>query len=448
MDSGVASVHVNAAGQSHPGQRRTLNEDAWWIAREPDTGAWWAQRGRLFVVADGMGGHAAGEVASQLAVETLAQAYYGGDATPASPAMRLEQAIQAANRRVYEQAATQDAQAGMGTTVVAAVVHDGWLTIANVGDSRAYRVRSGQAEQITRDHSWVAEQVTAGALSREEAKNHIYKNVVTRCLGHRPTVQIDLFEQALEVGDIVLLCSDGLSNQVSDTELASILTESAAALAAAIATLLRLANERGAPDNITAVAFQVLALPAEREQGQPTIPARSGAANDQVTLVVPARTSGARAAQSRAAEPTVHRRPAARPQRASRLRVILLAAMAVWGIVLCTASIPLVASRWGLIRDWLGWPAATSTSRPPGTVTPSQSLTVTPTIVLLTSATALQTPTTAGTTAAPASLTSTLTPTTTLTVSPTVTLSLTASPPAETTPSLTVTLTITATHEQ
>ena len=445
----MASVHVNAAGQSHPGQRRTLNEDAWWIAQEPDTGAWWAQRGRLFVVADGMGGHAAGEVASQLAVETLAQVYYGGDDTPVSPAMRLEQAIQAANRRVYEQAATQDAQAGMGTTVVAAVVHDGWLTIANVGDSRAYRVRSGQAEQITRDHSWVAEQVTAGTLTQEEAKNHIYRNVVTRCLGHRPTVQLDLFEQVLEVGDIVLLCSDGLSNQVSDTELASILSESAAALAAATTTLLRLANERGAPDNITAVAFQVLALPAEREQGQPTIPARLGAADDQVTLVVPASTSGARAAsRSRAAEPTVRRRPAARPRRASRLRVVLLAALAVWGIVLCTASIPLVASRWGLLRDWLGWPAATSTSRPPGTVTPPQSLTVTPTIVLLTSATALHMPTTAGTTAAPATATSTLTPTITLTVSPTATLLLTASPPAGTTPSLTVTLTITATHEQ
>ena len=140
--------------------------------------------------------------------------------------------------------------------------------------------------------TWVAEQVTAGALTQEEARNHIYKNVVTRCLGHRPTVQTDLFEQALEVGDIVLLCSDGLSNQVTDGELAGILTESATAMPAAVATLLKLANERGAPDNITAVAFQVLALPVGWEQGEPTVPARAGAASEQVTMVVPAKTSG------------------------------------------------------------------------------------------------------------------------------------------------------------
>jgi serine/threonine protein phosphatase PrpC len=448
----MASAQIIAAGQSHPGQRRTLNEDAWWIAQEPDTGSWWARRGRLFIVADGMGGHAAGEIASQLAVETLAQVYYGRDDTSLSPAMRLEQAIQAANRRVYEQAATQDAQAGMGTTVVAAVVHDGWLTIANVGDSRAYRVRGGLAQQITRDHSWVAEQVTAGALTQEEARNHIYKNVVTRCLGHRPTVQTDLFEQALEVGDIVLLCSDGLSNQVTDGELAGILTESATAMPAAVATLLKLANERGAPDNITAVAFQVLALPAGWKQGEPTVPARVGAANGQVTMVVPARSSGARAAlPSRAAEVTAHPRPAARPRKASKLRIVLFAALAVWGIVLCAAGIPLMASRWDVMRDWLGWPAATSTSGPPGMVTPLQSLTVTPTIALLPSATPLYTPTTAGTTAAPATATSTLVPTVTVTLSPTATLTLTAFPPAGTAsvvPTATITTTLTLTVTQ
>ena len=440
-------MRVNVAGQSDPGQRRSLNEDAWWIAEESDTGAMWAQRGRLFVVADGMGGHAAGEVASQLAVETLIQVYYGGDEALLSPAMRLEQAIQTANRRVYEQAATQDAQAGMGTTVVAAVVHDSWLTIANVGDSRAYRVRSGQAEQITRDHSWVAEQVIAGTLTREEAQNHIYKNVVTRCLGHRPTVQIDVFEQPLQVGDIVLLCSDGLSNQVSDLELAATLTQPAANMAGAVNELIRLANERGGPDNITAIAFQVVSLPAEEEQGEPTIPATSP--SNQATLVVPAKTTGARTVVTqRPVEPLDRHRPAVRRRKGSRLRVIVLAALAVWGIVLCVAAVPLMMSRWTFIRDWLGWPVATSTARPPGTMTLPVPSSVTPTTAAspVSTATVLHTPTTALTTAPTATITSTTTPTLPLTVTLTASSTATRSPTSSLTTSPTATLTVTATH--
>jgi serine/threonine protein phosphatase PrpC len=190
-----------------------------------------------------MGGHAAGEVASQLAIETLFAEYYGDTDYPMPPAMRLEQVILVANGRIHEQAASKMAQAGMGTTVVAAVVRDDWLIVGNVGDSRAYLVRDGESRQITRDHSWVAEQVAAGLLTEQEAQNHMYRSVVTRCLGHRPETTVDTFEHALEHGDVVLLCSDGLSNQVSEIEIAQIVTQGSPEQA--VRDLVDLANRYG-----------------------------------------------------------------------------------------------------------------------------------------------------------------------------------------------------------
>jgi serine/threonine protein phosphatase PrpC len=256
LEEGYTSLRLVAAGQSHPGLRRPLNEDSWQIAQAAETGAMWPDRGRLFAVADGMGGHAAGEVASRVAIETLFSVYYDRERDgPLPPTMRLQEAIDAANHAVYGQSATHDTQAGMGTTIVAAVVRDDWLIVANVGDSRAYLLRGGQAMQITQDHSWVAEQVAAGVLSNQEAENHIYKNVVTRCLGHRPTIQVDLFEHALQVGDAVLLCSDGLSNQVSGDEMVRALAQSP--LRKAADQMIALANERGGPDNITVVLFKM-----------------------------------------------------------------------------------------------------------------------------------------------------------------------------------------------
>jgi serine/threonine protein phosphatase PrpC len=191
-----------AAGRTDPGQRRGLNEDAWRIADESELGGLIEERGQLFAVADGMGGHAAGEVASQMAIETLFAEYYGGDDAPMSPAMRLEQAILTANAQIYEQAGAKASQAGMGTTIVAAVARGEWLTIANVGDSRAYLIRDGAVQQLTHDHSWVAEQVTAGLLTEQQAQNHMYRNVVTRCLGHNPQIEVDTFEHVLEPRDL------------------------------------------------------------------------------------------------------------------------------------------------------------------------------------------------------------------------------------------------------
>jgi serine/threonine protein phosphatase PrpC len=250
------SLRLVAAGHTDPGKRRASNQDAWRIADPDISGPAWEERGRFFAVADGMGGHAAGEVASHLAIEALFEAYYGQDEHPLPPAMRIKQAILAANRQIYEQAATHQSQVGMGTTIVAAVVRDDWLTVANVGDSRAYLVHNGEAKQITRDHSWVAEQVEAGMLTELQAQSHIYRSVVTRCLGHQPEVQVDVFEQALEAGDVVLLCSDGLSNQVSEDEMVHTLTRYPPARAAR--KLVDLANHYGGPDNITVIVIRLL----------------------------------------------------------------------------------------------------------------------------------------------------------------------------------------------
>jgi len=252
---------LDTAGLTDPGKVRPLNEDAWQIAGESETGHLWESRGRLFVVADGMGGHAAGEIASRLAVETLRQYYYAEDEVPLPPAIRLERAVTEANLSVYEQAVAIDAQSGMGTTLVAAVVYDERVLIANVGDSRAYLIRDGAATQITHDHSWVAEQVKLGTITEEQAENHAYRNLVTRCLGHRPGMQVDIFEHRLRPGDTLLLCSDGLSNQVPDSELAAVLSEHEPEQA--VQTLIDMANEKGGPDNITAVVAQVLGLPTE-----------------------------------------------------------------------------------------------------------------------------------------------------------------------------------------
>lgn len=262
-----AGPHLAAAGLTHPGQVRPLNEDSWQIAGESETGHLWESRGRLLIVADGMGGHAAGEIASRLAVETLHRQYYDEDDVPLPPAIRLERAVTEANLSVYEQATAVDAQSGMGTTLVAAVVHEGRVLIANVGDSRAYLIRDGVANQITNDHSWVAEQVKLGTITVEQAENHAYRNLVTRCLGHRPGMQVDMFEHRLRVGDTLLLCSDGLSNQVSDSELAAVLSEQEPDQA--VQTLIDTANENGGLDNITALVAHVLDLPARLAEAAP-----------------------------------------------------------------------------------------------------------------------------------------------------------------------------------
>jgi protein phosphatase len=200
-----------------------------------------------------MGGHAAGEVASQLAISALFEAYYQ-DPDP-DLGRSLAAACQAANAAVYQQAQADEAQAGMGTTLVAAVLHQQQWLIANAGDSRAYLVRDGRARQLTRDHSWVAEQVAAGVLTAEQGRTHPYRNVVTRSLGQTSDLKAELFTEPARAGDALLLCSDGLSNLVAPEAMAYALTAYQAQDAAA--ELVRQANEAGGYDNITAVVVKL-----------------------------------------------------------------------------------------------------------------------------------------------------------------------------------------------
>ncbi len=402
MSDGYTPLQLIAAGDTDPGQRRGLNEDSWRVSDPSETSPIVEERGWLFAVADGMGGHAAGEVASKLAMETLFDEYYGEAEYPMPPAMRLEQAILIANDKIYVQAADKASQAGMGTTIVAAVVRDDWLTVANVGDSRAYLVRGEEARQITRDHSWVAEQVEAGLLTDQEAQNHMYRSVVTRCLGHRTETQVDTFEHALEPGDVILLCSDGLSNQVSGDEIVQTVT--GAPPDKAVIELIDLANRYGGPDNITAVVIQVL---GEREEpaGMPPqqIPEVEAAPppTDTMPETLP---EGSPSAE----------RDIRLPERTARKWVVPLS---IALIALCVLGIALIF--WGpeQVRTWLvtvtPTPSTTATQTPTATETATATATATFTPTATATATATPTPT------ATATATATSTPTPTRTPLPT-----------------------------
>lgn len=234
----------------------------------------------LFAVADGMGGHAAGEVASQTAVEALRAAWEGADAHDAAA---LAEAARAANRQVWEAAQADPDLHGMGTTLVAiALVHggdggSGELAVVNVGDSRAYRLRQGELEQLTEDHSLVAELVADGQLAADEAEFHPQRHVLTRALGVDPDVPVDLLTVDPWRGDRLLLCSDGLIREVSDGQVASILRRLADPSEAA-RELVREARMRGGSDNITVVVVDVV---DEADAGAPPPPTPGAAAADR-----------------------------------------------------------------------------------------------------------------------------------------------------------------------
>lgn len=196
----------------------------------------------LFVVADGMGGHLAGDIASRLAVETISSTI--PEAVPGNPMTLLAQAVSRANEVVYRQAQRQVENQGMGTTLTAALVKDGTLYVAHVGDSRAYLLRQGGAEVITSDHSFVGELVRRGGLTEAEAMYHPQRNMLTRALGIGPVVEVDTVEVPLAQGDFVLICTDGLSGVVGKEEMSSIIQETGD-LQQALGNLVSLALERG-----------------------------------------------------------------------------------------------------------------------------------------------------------------------------------------------------------
>jgi PPM family protein phosphatase len=242
---------VEHAGVTDVGRQRNTNEDSLVVAPP------------FFAVADGMGGARAGEVASQLATEA-----FGGESDPSEPAEgQLARIVRDANRRIYELASSDESRRGMGTTLTAAKIEGDEVSIGHVGDSRAYRLRDEALEQLTRDHSLVAELERTGQISPEAAEHHPQRSIITRALGPEPDVDVDTYTVTGREGDVFLLCSDGLTGMVSDDEVASIL-RSADGLQAAAETLVRAANQSGGKDNITVVLFRLGDRGAEPAEDQ------------------------------------------------------------------------------------------------------------------------------------------------------------------------------------
>jgi PPM family protein phosphatase len=317
------------AWKTDVGRQRSVNEDDL-VARPP-----------FFAVADGMGGAKAGEVASSMATEA-----FEGESDSGEPAeTQLSRILREANRRIHDLAVTDESHRGMGTTLTAAKVHDDQVSLGHVGDSRAYLLRDGELEQLTRDHSLVAELERSGQISPEAAEHHPQRSIITRALGPEPDVEVDTYTVTGRDGDVFLLCSDGLTSMISPGDLSSIL-RGAASLDEAAEALVRAANQSGGKDNITVVLFRLAddsdaAGAAEEETIAGTVSVaevRSAAAADAPTPVpAPAeRTEGtapavaerladapADATVVRPAEPLRPRRR----RRRGRLRALLTAVL-------------------------------------------------------------------------------------------------------------------------
>jgi len=245
---------IKAFGATHVGRQRQHNEDSYLVSDDS----------RLFVVADGMGGHAAGEIASRIAVESITEFIlhtkeddgtwpHAYDEKFSRATNRLMAAVRLSNTKVLE-AMRKDARLrGMGTTVVACMVDADVISFAHVGDSRAYMIRDSKISRITNDHSWVFEQVQAGMLTEAEAEKHPLRNVITRALGGALQVNPDASEINARTGDVYLLCSDGLTGMVTEEEIQRLVNESNGDLQGACQKLIDSANEHGGVDNITAI---------------------------------------------------------------------------------------------------------------------------------------------------------------------------------------------------
>jgi protein phosphatase len=348
---------VEEVGLTDVGRQRQSNEDSF-VEAPP-----------VFAVADGMGGARAGEVASRMAVE----AFGGSPEEGSEPEAQLVAVARAANRRIYEMARSDDAYAGMGTTLTAVMVSGHEVTVGHVGDSRLYRLRDGGLERLTTDHSLVEEYVRAGRLAPEEAESHPQKSIITRALGVEADVEVDTLTCNANDGDVYLICSDGLTGMVSEHEITDVLLERSS-LEQAARALIDAANRAGGRDNITVVLFRLsegggaradgderdtlsgedtqtglhtsqvqTAVAAAEAEGR-TTPDTQGpgepsaeAARAGETLVVDARTAEAARSRdaarpaSRAATGAARRRSRARTRR--RVLVGLLSVLAVAGLV-------------------------------------------------------------------------------------------------------------------
>ncbi len=231
---------------------RENNEDKYEFFQPEDEDVL-ARKGSFYAVADGMGGHAAGQIASEIALKTAIKAYYADPSPVVEESLRS--ALQQANALIYDAARAITERNGMGTTMTALVIRGEEAFIAQVGDSRCYRLRGNKIRQLTEDHSWVNEQLKRGALTEEEAAMSPFRNVITRSLGNNPSVEVDIFTEELEVGDVFLLCSDGLSGEVTADEMRSAMQNSSPSQAAW--DLVNLALERGGRDNVTVLILAI-----------------------------------------------------------------------------------------------------------------------------------------------------------------------------------------------
>ena len=245
---------AETALRTDTGRQRRDNEDNA-FARAP-----------VFVVADGMGGAQAGEVASKIATETFEQ----GLPDSGSPEERLAERVREANHQIYELSRSDRERAGMGTTLTAAYVDDTSVAIAHVGDSRAYLFRDGTLERLTQDHSLVEELVRQGKLTPEQAAGHPQRSIITRALGPEASVEVDTWTYPVRAGDILLLCSDGLTTMISEERVSEILGQ-AGSLDGIAAALIDAANEAGGRDNITVVMFRLEEVGEDGQADQPTM---------------------------------------------------------------------------------------------------------------------------------------------------------------------------------
>ena len=250
-------MKVQAFGLSDVGRKRSKNEDCFLVGDGLG----------LYIVADGMGGHSGGEFASRFAVNTVEEVIQSMNTDPEATVIsgvnseetdfgdRLRYAIQVASQKIYDQALFDQELRGMGTTIVALLVQGDRVCLANVGDSRGYLVRDGQIRQVTTDHSLVSEQMRAGLISEKDARTHRYKNIITRSVGYQEDVEIDLNYLDLKAGDKILMCTDGLTNMVTDDEILRLIIERD--VTGASQELIRLANEHGGDDNVTALICEI-----------------------------------------------------------------------------------------------------------------------------------------------------------------------------------------------
>ncbi len=254
-------MELKVGARSDVGMIRSGNEDNFFAEADDRRG--------VFVVADGMGGHAAGEVASEMAVQIVARHLLSlTSVLDRASAEKLAQAMRDANRAIYDRMLAEVDKQGMGTTASVLVLSDNQFLIGQIGDSRIYLLRDGALTQLTKDHSYVQEQVDAGLLTPEQARYHPYSNVITRCVGASESVDADIYEGEMKPGDVFLLASDGLTGMVDDRRLQAMLLARSGP-GRIVDALIAEANGRGGLDNITAIVIQVVGVdtPAVQAHG-------------------------------------------------------------------------------------------------------------------------------------------------------------------------------------